>query len=59
MHKPDITHTLILCAYARYQCAHVVWLDLGARLTPVIGAVDHLSNNAIGQCTETRYIYSA
>jgi hypothetical protein len=26
---------------------------------PVIGAGDHLSNNAIGQCTETRYIRSA
>jgi hypothetical protein len=28
------------------------------RLTPVIGAVDHLYNNAIGQCTETQYICS-
>jgi hypothetical protein len=29
------------------------------RLSPVIGAADHLYNNSIGQCTETRYIYSA
>src|SRR5262250_2901187 len=27
--------------------------------TPVIGAIDHLSNNPIGQCTETRSICSA
>jgi hypothetical protein len=27
--------------------------------SPVIGAADHLYNNAIGQCTETQYIYSA
>jgi hypothetical protein len=26
---------------------------------PVIGAADHLYNNSIGQCTETRCIYSA
>jgi hypothetical protein len=31
----------------------------GTRLSPVIGAATHLSNNPIGQCTETRYIYSA
>jgi len=27
--------------------------------TPVIGAADHLYNNSIGQCVETRYICSA
>ena len=27
--------------------------------SPVIGAVDHLYNNSIGRCTETRYICSA
>ena len=26
---------------------------------PVIGAVEHLYNNSIGQCTETRYMCSA
>ena len=26
---------------------------------PVFGAVDHLYNNSIGQCTETQYICSA
>jgi hypothetical protein len=29
------------------------------KITPVFGAVDHLYNNASGQCTETRYICSA
>src|SRR2546428_12106256 len=28
-------HTPILCTYARYQRANIVWLALGARLTPV------------------------
>jgi hypothetical protein len=28
----------------------------GTRKSPVFGAVDYLSNNAIGQCTKTRYI---
>src|SRR4029434_3183671 len=28
IHTLDITETPILCAYAYYQCANVVWLDL-------------------------------
>jgi hypothetical protein len=34
-------------------------LGVDQQYPPVIGAVDHLSNNSIGQCTETRYICSA
>ena len=29
-HTLDVTHMPILCAYACYQCANVMWLDLGA-----------------------------
>jgi hypothetical protein len=32
---------------------------VGQQYPPVIGAVDHLYNNPIGQCTETQYICSA
>jgi hypothetical protein len=34
-------------------------LSQSRQKSPVIGAGDHLSNNAIGRCTKTRYIYSA
>src|SRR5262245_43618041 len=34
-------------------------LGVGQQYPPVIGAVDHLYNNPIRQCTETRYIRSA
>ena len=34
-------------------------IRLPVRETPVIGAADHLSNNPIGPCTETRSICSA
>ena len=33
--------------------------NVGVKITPVIGAADHLYNNPIGQCIETRYICSA
>ena len=34
-------------------------LGVDQQYPPVIGAIDHLYNNSIGQCTETRYICSA
>src|SRR5713101_7258009 len=38
-HKSNVMHTPILCTYARYQRANIVWLAFGARLTPVFCAL--------------------
>ena len=47
-------HIPILCTYARYQRANIVWLALGARLTPVIYTRSERGNAAGTTCTETQ-----